>query len=86
MMGSNDSGRTEHIQFENGVVLLDLLNVFCARPFFSLQSFVRHVYNWRPAGVAVSNCIIWYQSGLIAITCQIRYHSHLWDHRSTGQL
>ena len=23
---------------------------------------------------------------LILTTCQIRYHSHLWDHRSTGQL
>ena len=30
--------------------------------------------------------ITWSQTQLILIACQIRYHSHLWDHRSTGQL
>ena len=35
---------------------------------------------------AVSHCITWFQTQLILTTCQIRYHSHLWDHRSTGQL
>ena len=34
-------------------------------------------------GVAVSR---WFQNQLILTTCQIRYHSHLWDHRRTGQL
>ena len=31
-------------------------------------------------------CIIWFQTQPILITCQIRYHSHLWDHRRTGRL
>ena len=40
----------------------------------------------KPTGVAVSHCITWFQTQLILTTRQIRYHSHLWDHRSTGQL
>ena len=40
----------------------------------------------KPTGVAVSHCITWFQTQLILAKCQIRYHSHLWDHRSTGQL
>ena len=40
----------------------------------------------KPTGLAVSPCITWFQTQLILITCQMRYHSHLWDHRSTGQL
>ena len=34
----------------------------------------------------VSHCITWFQTQLILTMCQIRYRSHLWDHRSTGQL
>ena len=33
-----------------------------------------------------SHCITWFQTQLVLTTCQIHYHSHLWDHRSTGQL
>ena len=44
------------------------------------------VHTGRPTGVAVSHCIARFQTQLIRTTCQIRYHSHLWDHRSTGQL
>ena len=40
----------------------------------------------KPTGVAVSHCITWFQTQLIPTACQIRYHSHLWDHRSTGHL
>ena len=40
----------------------------------------------KPTGVAVSHCITWFQTHVILTTFQIRYHSHLWDHRSTGQL
>ena len=38
----------------------------------------------KPMGVAVSRCITWYQNQQILTTCQIRYHSHLWDHRRSG--
>ena len=31
-------------------------------------------------------CITRFQTQRILTACQIRYHSHLWDHRSTGQL
>ena len=44
------------------------------------------MHTGKPTGVAVSHCITWSQTQLIFTTCQIRYHSHLWDHRSTGQL
>ena len=50
--------------------------------FFSLESCLIHT--GKPKGVAV--CITWFQTQLILATCQIRYHSHLWDHRRTGQL
>ena len=40
----------------------------------------------KRTGVAVSHRISWFQTQLIPTACQIRYHSHLWDHRSTGQL
>ena len=36
--------------------------------------------------MAVSHCITWFRTQLILTACQIRYRSHLWDHRSTGQL
>ena len=40
-----------------------------------------------PKGVLLTTIIIYYfQTQLILTTCQIRYHSHLWDHRSTGRL
>ena len=39
-----------------------------------------------PVCVRHNDCITWFQTQLILTTCQIRYHSHLWDHRSTGQL
>ena len=51
---------------------------------FSLQSLCL-MHTGEPTGVAVSHCITWFQTQLILTTCQIRYHSHLWDHRSTGQ-
>ena len=38
------------------------------------------------SGVSVSHCITWFQTQLILTTWQICYHSHLWHHRSTGQL
>ena len=53
--------------------------------FFSLQSLCL-THTGKPMGVAVSHCITWFQTQLIVTACQIRYHSHLWDHRSTGQL
>ena len=53
--------------------------------FFSLQSLCP-THTGKPTGVAVSHCITRFQTQLILTTCQIRYHSHLWDHRSTGQL
>ena len=34
----------------------------------------------------IFRCITWFQTQPIPTTCQIRYHSHLWGHRSTGQL
>ena len=37
-------------------------------------------------GVAVSHCITWFHTQLIFSACQIRYHSHLWDHCRTGLL
>ena len=37
-------------------------------------------------GMAVSHCTTWFQTQLILTTCQNRYHSHLRDHGSTGQL
>ena len=40
----------------------------------------------KSTGVAVSHCITRFQTQPILMTCQIRYHSHVWDHRSTGQL
>ena len=49
------------------------------------QSFCL-MHTGKPTGVAVSHCITWFQTQLILTTCQIRYHSHLWDHRRTGQL
>ena len=39
-----------------------------------------------PTDVAVSHCITWFQTQLILTTCQIRYHSHFWDHCRSGQL
>ena len=36
----------------------------------------------KPMGVAVFHCI----TQLILTMCQIRDHSRLWDHRTTGQL
>ena len=52
---------------------------------FSLQSLCL-MHTGKPMGVAVSHCRTWFQPQLIPTTCQICYHSHLWDHRSTGQL
>ena len=53
--------------------------------YFNLQSLCL-MHTRKPKGVAVSHCIIWFHTHLILTTCQIRYHGHLWDHRSTGQL
>ena len=47
--------------------------------FFSLQSLCL-VHTGKPAGVAVSHCTTRFQTQLFLTTCQIRYHSHLWDH------
>ena len=44
------------------------------------------MHTGKPTGVAVFHCITWFQTQLISTTCQIPYHSHLRDHRSTGQL
>ena len=41
---------------------------------------------WHNLTYIVSHCITWFQTQLILTTCQTRYHSHLWDHCSTGQL
>ena len=38
------------------------------------------MHTGKPTSVAVSHCITWFQTQLILTTCQIRYHSHLWDH------
>ena len=51
----------------------------------SLQSLCL-MHTGKPMGVAVSHWIAWLQTQLIPTTCQIRYHSHLWDPRRTGQL
>ena len=40
----------------------------------------------QPMGMAVSPCISWFQTQLILTACQMCYHSHLWDHRRSGQL
>ena len=63
------------------------LTAFSLHPavFFSLQSLCL-MHTGKPTGVAVPHCITWFQTQLIPTTCQIRYHSHLWDYRSTGQL
>ena len=53
--------------------------------YFTLQSLCL-MHTGKPMGVAVSHCITWFQTQLILTTRQIRYHSHLCDHRSTGQL
>ena len=53
--------------------------------FFSLQSLCL-MHTGKPTGLAVSHCMTWFQTQLILSRCLIRYHSHLWDHRSTGQL
>ena len=47
----------------------------CSPLLCSLQAFVPHAHSWKPTGVAVSHCVIWYQSWLILIPCQICYHS-----------
>ena len=39
----------------------------------------------KPTGVAVSHGITRFQTQLILNPCQIRYRSHLWDHRSSGR-
>jgi hypothetical protein len=50
--------------------------------FFSLQLLCL-VHTGKPTGVAVSHCITWFSDSANPLTtCQIRYHSHLWDHRS----
>ena len=82
--------RTRHLQwsFLEPRLLSQLLNKMmtcvCVCVFFSLQSLCL-THTGKPTGVAVSHCITWFQTQLILTTCQIRYHSHLWDHRSTAQ-
>ena len=46
--------------------------------FFSPQSFVPHAHTGQPMGMAVSHCIIRYETMLILATCQIRHH-HVLD-------
>ena len=58
---------------------------FHSAVFLSLQSMCL-MHTGKPEGVAVSQCIKWFRTQLILTTCQICYHSHLWDHNSTGQL
>ena len=69
-----------YIAFESAYAILLKSDVF-----FSLQSLCL-MHTGKPMGVAVSHCITWFQTELILTTYQIHYHSHLWDHRSTGQL
>ena len=61
-------------------------SAFLLRHSLSAFSLLRLMHTGKPTGVAVSHCITWFQTRLILTTCQIRYHSHLWGHRSTGQL
>ena len=54
--------------------------VLCTPPsFVSLRSLCL-MHTGKPTGVAVPQCIIWFQTQLILMTCQICYHSHLRDH------
>ena len=46
-----------------------------------------HLHVWgQSLCTHISHCITWFRTQLILTTLQIRYHSHLWDHSSTGQL
>ena len=42
--------------------------------------------NKRAMALSKHPCITWFQTQLILATCQTPYHSHLLDHRRTGQL
>ena len=44
------------------------------------------MHTGKPTGVAVCHCGAWSQTPLIHTACQIRYLSHSWDYRTTGQL
>ena len=59
--------------------------VQCSWLLFSLQALCL-MHTGKPKGVAVSPCITWSQAQLILTAVQIRYHSHLRDHRRTEQL
>ena len=51
-----------------------------------LDSWMGEQYLPLPANLrlsAVFHCITWFQTQPILTAAQIRYHSHLWDHRST---
>ena len=74
--------------FLNGTLVLVMKLDPCDNIRFAIgkQQSLCLMHNGKPTGMAVSHCITWFQTQLILTTCQIRYHSHLWDHRSTGQL
>ena len=83
------------MQYQTRYAMLHCRSLVCLRGgsfgFFRIPSLL-HIFSLvshnmpvlietgKPTGVAVSHCIAWFQTQQILITCQIRYHSHLWDH------
>ena len=51
------------------------LHILIFKTRFSLQSLCL-LHTGKPTGVAVSHCLIWFQTRLFLTMCQIRYHSH----------
>jgi hypothetical protein len=62
----------------NIIPVIKLLSRFRTKP--------EHISRTLEAKKTLVDIETWSQTQLILTTCQIRYHSHLWDHRSTGQL
>ena len=83
--GAVTGGRSLPPPPPSSYLMLSQLCFYAPLSFVGLQSLCL-MHTGKPTGVAIPHCITWFQTQLILTMCQTRYHSHLWDHRSTGQL